>query len=146
MRFLLQWLLSFRSAPMTDLRKPLPMLGIIEALAVAIDARHHTLGTRIPRMKIYAAGLARALNVPEQEVSDAELAAMLLDVGKLAVPEHVLSKVGPLTQEEFQKIRVHPQVGAEIVSTASSAYPVALLILMLGREHLDVPLSGEAPR
>ena len=56
-------------------------------------------------------------------------AALLHDIGKLAVPEHILSKPGPLTQEEFQKIRVHPQVGAEIISAVPFPYPVAPLIL-----------------
>jgi diguanylate cyclase (GGDEF)-like protein len=45
------------------------------------------------------------------------------------VPEHILSKPGPLTQEEFQKIRIHPQVGAEIISAVPFPYPVAPLIL-----------------
>src|SRR5439155_13407524 len=48
---------------------------------------------------------------------------------KLAVPEHILSKPGPLTQEEFQKIRIHPEVGAEIISGVPFPYPVAPLIL-----------------
>ena len=56
-------------------------------------------------------------------------AALLHDIGKLAVPEHILSKPGPLTQEEFQKIRIHPQVGAEIISGVPFPYPVAPLIL-----------------
>ncbi len=56
-------------------------------------------------------------------------AALLHDIGKLAVPEHILSKPGPLTQEEFQKIRIHPQVGAEIISAVPFPYPVAPLIL-----------------
>ena len=54
---------------------------------------------------------------------------MLHDIGKLAVPEHILSKPGQLTQEEFQKIRIHPQVGAEIIAAVPFPYPVAPLIL-----------------
>ena len=56
-------------------------------------------------------------------------AALLHDIGKLAVPEHILSKPGPLTPEEFQKIRAHPKVGADIVSSVPFPYPVAPLIL-----------------
>ncbi|MGH9408571.1 MAG: diguanylate cyclase, partial [Vicinamibacterales bacterium] len=55
--------------------------------------------------------------------------ALLHDIGKLAVPEHILSKPGPLTPEEFQKIRAHPKVGADIVSSVPFPYPVAPLIL-----------------
>jgi hypothetical protein len=65
----------------------------------------------------------------DNEIQGVKTAALLHDIGKLAVPEHILSKPGPLTQEEFQKIRVHPQVGAEIISAVPFPYPVAPLIL-----------------
>src|SRR4029077_20135611 len=55
--------------------------------------------------------------------------ALLHDIGKLAVPEHILSKPGPLTQEEFQKIRIHPEVGADNIATVAFTYPVAPIIL-----------------
>ena len=67
--------------------------------------------------------------MPENEIQGVKTAALLHDIGKLAVPEHILSKPGPLTQEEFQKIRIHPQVGAEIISGVPFPYPVAPLIL-----------------
>src|SRR3981081_1151950 len=54
---------------------------------------------------------------------------MLHEIAKLAVPEHILSKPGPLTQEEFQKIRIHPEVGAEIIAAVPFPYPVAPIIL-----------------
>ena len=63
------------------------------------------------------------------EIQGVKTAALLHDIGKLAVPEHILSKPGPLTQEEFQKIRIHPQVGAEIIAAVPFPYPVAPLIL-----------------
>jgi diguanylate cyclase (GGDEF)-like protein len=65
----------------------------------------------------------------DNEIRGVKTAALLHDIGKLAVPEHILSKPGPLTQEEFQKIRIHPQVGAEIISGVPFPYPVAPLIL-----------------
>ena len=65
----------------------------------------------------------------DTEIQGVKTAALLHDIGKLAVPEHILSKPGPLTQEEFQKIRIHPQVGAEIISAVPFPYPVAPLIL-----------------
>ena len=65
----------------------------------------------------------------DNEIQGVKTAALLHDIGKLAVPEHILSKPGPLTQEEFQKIRIHPQVGAEIISGVPFPYPVAPLIL-----------------
>ena len=103
-------------------------LATIEALALAIDAKDQTAQSHIRRVQVHAAGLAKALGMPEQEIQGVKTAALLHDIGKLAVPEHILSKPGPLTQEEFQKIRIHPQVGAEIISAVPFPYPVAPLI------------------
>src|SRR5471030_2495757 len=104
-------------------------LATIEALALAIDAKDQTAQSHIRRVQVYAAGLARALGMPDTEIQGVKTAALLHDIGKLAVPEHILSKPGPLTQEEFQKIRIHPQVGAEIIAAVPFPYPVAPLIL-----------------
>src|SRR5438034_1590436 len=104
-------------------------LATIEALALAIDAKDQTAQSHIRRVQVYAAGLARALGMNSNEIQGVKTAALLHDIGKLAVPEHILSKPGPLTQEEFQKIRIHPQVGAEIISGVPFPYPVSPLIL-----------------
>ncbi|MGE5815426.1 MAG: diguanylate cyclase [Acidobacteriota bacterium] len=104
-------------------------LATIEALALAIDAKDQTSQTHIRRVQLYAASLARALGMAETEIQGVKTAALLHDIGKLAVPEHILSKPGPLTQEEFQKIRAHPKVGAEIIGAVPFPYPVAPLIL-----------------
>jgi diguanylate cyclase (GGDEF)-like protein/putative nucleotidyltransferase with HDIG domain len=112
------------SSEMADLH-----LATIEALALAIDAKDQTAQTHIRRVQVYAAGLARSLGMTDNEIQGVKTAALLHDIGKLAVPEHILSKPGPLTQEEFQKIRIHPQVGAEIISAVPFPYPVAPLIL-----------------
>ena len=104
-------------------------LATIEALALAIDAKDQTAQSHIRRVQVYAAGLARSLGMSDTEIQGVKTAALLHDIGKLAVPEHILSKPGPLTQEEFQKIRIHPQVGAEIISGVPFPYPVAPLIL-----------------
>jgi diguanylate cyclase (GGDEF)-like protein len=104
-------------------------LATIEALARAIDAKDQTTQLHIRRVQVYAAGLAQAAGLSEHEIHGVKTAALLHDIGKLAVPEHILSKPGPLTQEEFQKIRIHPQVGAEIIAAVPFPYPVAPLIL-----------------
>ncbi|MBZ5556645.1 MAG: diguanylate cyclase [Acidobacteriia bacterium] len=104
-------------------------LATIEALALAIDAKDQTAQSHIRRVQVYAAGLARSLGMTDNEIQGVKTAALLHDIGKLAVPEHILSKPGPLTQEEFQKIRIHPQVGAEIISGVPFPYPVSPLIL-----------------
>jgi len=104
-------------------------LATIEALARAIDAKDAMTEMHIRRVQVYAAGLARAAGLAEHEIQGVKTAALLHDIGKLAVPEHILSKPGPLTQEEFQKIRIHPQIGAEIIAAVPFPYPVAPLIL-----------------
>jgi len=104
-------------------------LSTIEALARAIDAKDQTAQMHIRRVQVYATALARACHLSEAEIQGVKTAALLHDIGKLAVPEHILSKPGPLTQEEFQKIRIHPQVGAEIIAAVPFPYPVAPLIM-----------------
>jgi diguanylate cyclase (GGDEF)-like protein/putative nucleotidyltransferase with HDIG domain len=104
-------------------------LATIEALALAIDAKDQTSQLHIRRVQLYAAALARGLGMNENDIQGVKTAALLHDIGKLAVPEHILSKPGPLTPEEFQKIRAHPKVGADIVSSVPFPYPVAPLIL-----------------
>jgi diguanylate cyclase (GGDEF)-like protein/putative nucleotidyltransferase with HDIG domain len=104
-------------------------LATIEALARAIDAKDQTAHTHIRRVQMYASGLASALGMTESEIQGVRTAALLHDIGKLAVPEHILSKPGPLSADEFQKIKAHPQIGAEIISAVPFPYPVAPLIL-----------------
>ena len=104
-------------------------LATIEALALAIDAKDQTTHAHIRRVQTYGASLARRLGMSDDDIQGVKTAALLHDIGKLAVPEHILSKPGPLTQEEFQKIRIHPQVGADIISAVPFPYAVAPLIL-----------------
>src|SRR5499427_5611408 len=104
-------------------------LATIEALARAIDAKDQNTQTHIRRVQMYAAGMAKAIGLSPTAIQGVKTAALLHDIGKLAVPEHILSKPGPLTQEEFQKIRIHPEVGAEIIAAVPFPYPVAPIIL-----------------
>jgi diguanylate cyclase (GGDEF)-like protein len=104
-------------------------LATIEALALAIDAKDQTAPNHIRRVQIYGTALARALGMSDDEIQAVHTAALLHDIGKLAVPEHILAKPGPLTPEEFQKVRIHPQVGADIIGDVPFPYPVAPLIL-----------------
>jgi len=111
-------------AEMSDLQ-----LSTIEALALAIAAQQEAGDGRLRRVRVYATGLARALGMSETEVPGVNAAALLHDIGKLAVPEYLLWKAGPLAPEELQKIRRHPQAGAAIVGGVPFPYPVASIIL-----------------
>ena len=104
-------------------------MAAIEALALAIDAKDQTSHAHIRRLQLYAGHLATEIGMPATEVEGVRTAALLHDIGKLAVPEHILSKPGPLSPEEFQKIRAHPKIGAEIIARVPFPSPVAPLIL-----------------
>src|SRR5687767_6654447 len=104
-------------------------LATIEALALAIDAKDQTAQSHIRRVQVYATSIARGLGMSDTEIQGVKVAALLHDIGKLAVPEHILAKPGPLTPEEFQKVRIHPQVGAQIIGAIPFPYPVTPLVL-----------------
>src|SRR5580700_10086709 len=74
-------------------------LRTIEALALAIEAKDQTTGEHLQRVRIYALELARELGLTEDETEALRAAAVLHDIGKLAVPEHIISKPGKLTPE-----------------------------------------------
>ena len=128
-------------------------LSTIEALALAIDAKDKTSASHIRRVQHYAGALARAVGASDDEIRGVTTAALLHDVGKLAIPEHILSKPGRLTEEEFEKIRIHPQVGFQIIEHVAFPFPVAPLILChherwdgkgypLGLRGADIPLGA----
>jgi diguanylate cyclase (GGDEF)-like protein/putative nucleotidyltransferase with HDIG domain len=100
----------------------------IEALALAIEAKDHTTHTHLQRVRTYAIEIAKELNLAEEEIEALRAAALLHDIGKLAVPEQIINKPGKLTPEEFEKMKVHPLVGAEILERVAFPYPVAPIV------------------
>ena len=103
-------------------------LRTIEALALAIEAKDHTTHDHLQRVRIYALELAKELHLGKEEMDALEAASVLHDIGKLAVPEHIISKPGKLTPEEFEKMKVHPIVGAEILEQVDFPYPVVPIV------------------
>jgi hypothetical protein len=87
-------------------------LRTIEALALAIEAKDHTTHEHLQRVRVYAIEVAKELGVTSSELEALHAAALLHDIGKLAVPEHIISKPGRLTPEEFEKMKIHTLVGA----------------------------------
>jgi len=100
----------------------------IEALALAIEAKDHTTHRHLQRVQTYALEVAKVLGLPEEDIDALRTAALLHDIGKLAVPEHIINKPGRLTAEEFEKMKIHPVVGAEILKRVSFPYPVAPIV------------------
>ena len=103
-------------------------LSTVEALATAIDAKDQTSHCHVRRVEIYTEGLGRLLGLSEKEVSALRAGALLHDVGKLAVPDHILNKPGSLTSAEFEKTKIHTVVGAEILSRIDFPYPVVPIV------------------
>jgi len=100
----------------------------IEALALAIEAKDHTTHTHLQRVRTYAVEMAKQLDLGEEQIEALRAAALLHDIGKLAVPEQIINKPGKLTPEEFEKMKVHPIVGAEILERVAFPYPVAPIV------------------
>lgn len=100
----------------------------IEALALAIEAKDQTTHDHLQRVRIYAVEVAKELKLSREEMEALQAAALLHDIGKLAIPEHIVSKPGRLTPEEFEKMKIHPLVGAEILERVRFPYPVVPIV------------------
>jgi diguanylate cyclase (GGDEF)-like protein/putative nucleotidyltransferase with HDIG domain len=100
----------------------------IEALAMAIDAKDQTTHDHVQRVQIYALEVGKQLGLGKNDLDALRAAALLHDIGKLAVPEHIICKPGKLTSEEFEKIKIHPIVGSEILERIRFPYPVAPIV------------------
>jgi len=104
-------------------------LSTIETLALAVDAKDQVTHGHIRRVQAYAVGLARSLAVSDSGMIKAiEASALLHDMGKLAIPEHILNKPGKLTDAEFGKMKMHAGLGAEILSAIAFPYPVVPIV------------------
>jgi diguanylate cyclase (GGDEF)-like protein/putative nucleotidyltransferase with HDIG domain len=103
-------------------------LRTIEALALAIEAKDHTTHDHLQRVRVYAVEVAKELDVSHDEMEALQAAALLHDIGKLAIPEHIISKPGRLSPEEFEKMKIHPVVGAEILERVRFPYPVVPIV------------------
>jgi len=104
-------------------------MSTIETLAMAIDAKDQITHGHIRRVQLYAVGLAKSMGITDEaQIRAIEAAALLHDMGKLAVPEYILNKPGPLTPAEFEKMKLHSSVGADILSAIAFPYPVVPIV------------------
>jgi diguanylate cyclase (GGDEF)-like protein/putative nucleotidyltransferase with HDIG domain len=103
-------------------------LRTIEALALAIEAKDETTNEHLQRVQIYAFEVGKEMGLSQDELDALRAASLLHDIGKLAVPEHIISKPGKLTPEEFEKMKIHPVVGAEILECVQFPYDVVSVV------------------
>lgn len=112
-------------------------MSTIEALAMAVDAKDQITHGHIRRVQVYAVELAKRLGVSDdRQLKAIATAALLHDMGKLAIPEHILNKPGKLTPTEFDKMKRHADIGADLLSSVKFPYPV-VPIVRHHHEHWD---------
>ncbi len=99
-------------------------LATVEALATAIDARDQVGKGHVRRTQIYAVGIGQVLGLPDSDINALRTGALLHDIGKLAIPDHILSKPENLTPAEMEKTKIHSVVGASILEKVGFNYPV----------------------
>ena len=103
-------------------------LRTIETLALAIDAKDHTTHEHLQRVRVFAVELGKEMSLSDSELEALRAAALLHDIGKLAVPEHIINKPGRLSPEEFEKMKIHPSVGGDILERVNFPYPVVPIV------------------
>lgn len=104
-------------------------LATIEALALAIEAKAGCTPEHVRSIQKFAALLAEAAGMSDAEIQAVRTAALLHDIGNMAVPEHILASPEALTPEEWERVKIHPRVGAEILRDVPFGAPVAELVL-----------------
>jgi diguanylate cyclase (GGDEF)-like protein/putative nucleotidyltransferase with HDIG domain len=90
-------------------------VSIIYALAATVDAKDHYTYGHSKKVSQYAVGMAEAMRLTPERVAVIRAAGLLHDIGKIAVPDSILNKAGPLTDEEWEPIKAHPELGMEIL-------------------------------
>src|SRR5205085_137664 len=106
----------FSESHLEEGREEAALIGMAEALVTLVEARDYSTGRHSHQVADLVLRLARALGLPPTEAQMIALASRLHDVGKVAIPDAVLQKPGRLTEEEWELMRMHPVVGAEVVS------------------------------
>jgi len=99
----------------TELESRPRALSIIYALAATVDAKDHYTYGHSRKVSDYSVAIAEALGLPQDRIATIRAASLLHDIGKVGIPDSILSKQGPLTDEEWEPVKVHPKLGVEIL-------------------------------
>jgi len=103
-------------------------LRTIEGLAMAIEAKDQSTHQHLMRVRVYVSEIGKLLGLDQSMMQALLTSSFLHDIGKLAVPEHIINKPGKLTPEEFEKMKIHPVVGADILERVRFPYPVVPIV------------------
>lgn len=117
-----------------ELRKV--MEGVIQAMALTAEIRDPYTAGHQRRVSTLAAAIAREMQMADEQIEGIRLAALVHDLGKIYVPAEILSKPGQLNPIEFSLIKVHPQLGYDILQTIDFPWPIAQIVLQ-HQERLD---------
>ncbi len=109
----------------------------LHVLTAAASARDRSTNEHAHRMVVLAEATARALNRPEEEVHLLRLGALLHDIGKIGIPDAILHKPGPLSEEEWAVMRLHPEIGQKILSQAGGVFIALASIVVAHHERWD---------
>jgi putative nucleotidyltransferase with HDIG domain len=109
----------------------------VGAVVTAADARDHETSGHSFRVSLYAIALSKALGIHGDELKAIEWGALLHDVGKMVVPDEILRKMGPLTDEEWHIMKQHPTWGFDMLAEVSFLQPAALDIIYSHHERWD---------
>ena len=113
------------------------LMEMVTSLAGAIDAKDPYTKGHSTSVSRYAEALARAINLPEDEVQKITVGGLLHDVGKIGIPESVLRKPGKLNTDEWEIMKQHPVIGAEKVLAPNEALSHLIPIVKYHHEHID---------
>jgi diguanylate cyclase (GGDEF)-like protein/putative nucleotidyltransferase with HDIG domain len=103
-------------------------LRTIEGLAMAIEAKDECTAEHLRRVQVYSVQVAERLGLSEEDMQALRAASILHDIGKLAVPDYIISKPGKLTPEEFEKMKIHTIVGGAILEQVGFPYAVPPIV------------------
>ena len=109
----------------------------LKALTAATSAHHQEVSKHAYRLVTLAEETAKEIGCSEQEVHIIHLSALLHDVGKLGIPDAILDKPGPLTEEEWGIMRMHPQIGQRILSQAGGIFAALAHVIVAHHERWD---------
>jgi diguanylate cyclase (GGDEF)-like protein len=109
----------------------------VQALAIAAAARDGVTGTHAHRMSLLIEAVGHHLNLAEEELHLLRLSAIVHDLGKIGIPDAILNKAGPLTEQEWAIMRTHPEIGQQMLEELGGVFSRLAKIVVAHHERWD---------